>query len=159
MVLHPLLGPIGLTHVLICFISSIDPTPILICFVTSIGLASPTPILVCFVSFTNFTNHAKNHLHDLEVIFNDNVVELSNSQFNGPPSAPPCKKQKNERKTFKKYCDDTQKFQTKWEAHMPWVEGLAFKGRFINVVKCRVCSLIGNKKKIIGCKWDTLKKH
>jgi hypothetical protein len=82
MVLHPLLGPIGLTHVLICFISSIDPTPILICFVTSIGLASPTPILVCFVSFTNFTNHAKNHLHDLEVIFNDNVVELSNSQFN-----------------------------------------------------------------------------
>jgi hypothetical protein len=99
MVLHPLLGPIGLTHVLICFISSIDPTPILICFVTSIGLVGPTPILVCFVSFTNLTNHAKNHLHDLEVIFNDNVVELSNSQFNGPPSAPPCKKQQNERKT------------------------------------------------------------
>jgi len=26
-------------------------------------------------------------------------------------------------------------------------------------VKCRVCSLIENKYKIVGCKWDTLTKH
>jgi hypothetical protein len=156
--LHPLRGPIGLTPILICFISSIGSTPILIRFATFIGLASPTPILVCFASFTNLTNHVRNHLHDREVIFSDNVLELSNSPFNGPP-IPPCKKQKNERKTLKKSCDDIHKFQTKWEAHMPWVEGLAFKGRFINVVKCRVCSLIENKEKIIGCKWGTLKKH
>ncbi len=32
-------------------------------------------------------------------------------------------------------------------------------GGFINVVKCRMCSLIDNKEKIIGCKWDTLTKH
>jgi hypothetical protein len=42
---------------------------------------------------------------------------------------------------------------------MPWVEGLEFKGRIINVVKCKVCSLIENKEKIISRKWDTLKKH
>ncbi len=26
-------------------------------------------------------------------------------------------------------------------------------------MKCRVCSLIENKYKTIGCKWDTLTKH
>jgi len=26
-------------------------------------------------------------------------------------------------------------------------------------MKCKVCSLIENKEKIIGCKWDTLTKH
>jgi hypothetical protein len=159
LVLHLLLGPIGLTHALICFISSIDPAPVLICFATSISLAGPTIILVCFASFTNLINHSRNHLHDLEVIFIDNVVELSNFQFDGPPFIAPCKKQKNERKTKKNYCDDIHKFQTKLDAHMPWVEGLAFKERFINVVKCRVCSLIESKEKNIGCKWDTLKKH
>jgi hypothetical protein len=67
---------------------------ILICFATSIGLAGPTPILVCFASFTNLTNHARDHLHDPKVIFSDNVVELSNSQFNGPPSVHLVKRKK-----------------------------------------------------------------
>jgi hypothetical protein len=40
---------------------------------------------------------------------------------------------------------------------MPWAKDLAKEG-FKNVVKCRVCSLIENKEKIIGCKWDTLTK-
>jgi hypothetical protein len=30
---------------------------------------------------------------------------------------------------------------------------------FIQSVKCKVCSLIESKDKIIGCKWDTLTKH
>jgi hypothetical protein len=42
---------------------------------------------------------------------------------------------------------------------MPWARGLVFKGGFINVVKCRMCSLIENKEKIISCKWDTLIEH
>jgi predicted metallopeptidase len=42
---------------------------------------------------------------------------------------------------------------------MPWARGLVFKSRFINVMKCKVCSLFENKDKIIGCKWDTLTKH
>jgi hypothetical protein len=42
---------------------------------------------------------------------------------------------------------------------MPWAKGLVSKGRFLNVVKCIVCSLIENKEKIIGCKWDTLTKQ
>jgi hypothetical protein len=42
---------------------------------------------------------------------------------------------------------------------MPWVKGLVLKGGFKNVVKCRVFSLIENNEKIIGCKWDILKKN
>ncbi len=42
---------------------------------------------------------------------------------------------------------------------MPWARGLLFKGGSINVVKRKVFSLIENKEKIIGCKWDTLTKH
>jgi hypothetical protein len=42
---------------------------------------------------------------------------------------------------------------------MPWAKGLVSKGGFFNVVKCRVCSLIENKEKIVGCKWDTLTKQ
>jgi hypothetical protein len=38
-------------------------------------------------------------------------------------------------------------------------KGLVSKGGFFNVMKCRVCSLIENKEKIVGCKWDTLTKQ
>jgi hypothetical protein len=62
-------------------------------------------------------------------------------------------------RVFKKSYDNICKFQIEWAIRMPWAKGLVFKGGFINVVKCRVCSLIENKEKIIGCKWDTLTKH
>ncbi len=42
----------------------------------------------------------------------------------------------------------------KWVARLPQA-----KGGFIHNVKCKVYSLIENKYKIVGCKWDTLTKH
>ncbi len=30
---------------------------------------------------------------------------------------------------------------------------------FIYTLKCKVCFLIENKERIVGCKWDTLTKH
>ncbi len=44
-----------------------------------IGHTTPSPILVCLPSFANIVDHVKDHLYDLEVIFNDSVIELSNS--------------------------------------------------------------------------------
>jgi hypothetical protein len=59
----------------------------------------------------------------------------------------------------KKSYDSICKFQIEWAICMPWAKGLVFKGGFKNVVKCRMCSLIENKEKIIGCKWDMLPKQ
>jgi len=77
LVLHPLLGPIGQVPILIYLSSFASPTSILTCFASSTSFANPTPILVYLTSYTNWINHARNHLHDPKVIFNDNVVELS----------------------------------------------------------------------------------
>jgi hypothetical protein len=45
--------------------------------------------------------HGKDHqVHDLDVTSNDNVVELSDFHSDGPIFIPPCKKQKNEGKSF-----------------------------------------------------------
>ncbi len=42
---------------------------------------------------------------------------------------------------------------------MPWAEGVVSKDGMITLVKCKLCSLIEKKGKIMGCKWDTLTKH
>jgi hypothetical protein len=111
-------------------------------------------------SCINSANHGGGHqVHDLNVIYSDNVVEISNPQSNDPPFVPPCKKQKNEGNNKIKSYDNTCKFQIEWAIYMPWAKGLMFKGGFKNEVKCRVCSLIDNKEKIVGCGWDILTKH
>ncbi len=55
--------------------------------------------------------------------------------------------------------DNTQKFQIEWATKVPWAEGIVCKDGMINLVECRVYSLIEKKEKIMGCKWDTLTKH
>jgi len=98
----------------------------------------------------------------------DQVVELSNSQSNSPCSIeifvskvdPTSKKQKKDvKKPKKRSYDNTRKFQTEWATSLPWAEGFVSNGSFIHIVRCKVCFLIKNKYKIIGCKWDTLAKH
>jgi len=55
-------------------------------------------------SSTNLTNHGRGHqVHDPNIISNDNVVEIFDFQSNGLPFVPPCKKQKNEGKSKKKF--------------------------------------------------------
>jgi hypothetical protein len=69
------------------------------------------------------------------------------------------KSKKKKGKIQKKSYDNIHKFQTEWVTRRPWAKDLVSKGGFINVMKCKMCSLIENKEKIIGYKWDTLTKH
>jgi hypothetical protein len=62
-------------------------------------------------------------------------------------------------KNKKKINNNTRKFQVEWATKLPWVKGLVNEKGFIQSVKCKVCSLIESKDKIVGCKWDTLTKH
>jgi hypothetical protein len=98
----------------------------------------------------------------------DQIVELSYSQFNPPcfielfdsKVDPTSKKQKIDgKKPKKKSYDSIRNFQIKWTTRLPWAEGLMLDGGFIHIITCRVCSLIENKYKMIGYKWDTLTKH
>jgi hypothetical protein len=58
-----------------------------------------TFIMGSLTSCSDLANNGRGHqVHDPNVISSDNVVEMSNSQSNGPPSVLPCKKQKNEGK-------------------------------------------------------------
>jgi len=38
-------------------------------------------------------------------------------------------------------------------------KGLVAASGIIQIVRCKVCSLVENKNKIVRCKWETLTKH
>lgn len=93
-----------LAHVMInfaSFTSLASPTHVLVCFTSYARFIGPTFILVHLVSFVDLTSHVKNHIHDHEIISSDNIVELSDFQFDNPLFVPPYKKHKNEGKTQK----------------------------------------------------------
>jgi hypothetical protein len=91
-------------------------------------------------------------------IYPKRILKLLNSKSN-----PPFEKKKPNvngiAKEKKESYDSTKKFQAKWASKLTWIEGLIAKSGFIHNVKCKVCSLIKNKGKIVGRKWDILTKH
>jgi hypothetical protein len=87
------------------------------------------------------------------------VCHLSRSKFDVTNDSPSKKQKCSEGKPQKKSYNNIKKFETKWAAKVPWVEGVMSKDGMINLVKCEVCYLILKKEKIMGCKWDTLVKH
>ena len=62
-------------------------------------------------------------------------------------------------KVTKKNYDATRKFQDTWAARLLWTELFRGSNGLFEYVKCVVCSLITEKPKILGPKWDTLSKH
>jgi hypothetical protein len=42
---------------------------------------------------------------------------------------------------------------------VPSVEGVMFKDGMINLMQCKIHSLIEKKENIMGCKWDIVTKH
>ncbi len=62
------------------------------------------------------------------------------------------------KKPHKKSYDSNRKFQAKWVAKLPWAKGLVATNGIIQIVRCKVCSLVENKDKIVRCKWDSLTK-
>jgi len=87
------------------------------------------------------------------------VCHLFRSKFDVANESPSKKQKYNEGKPQKKSYDNTKKFQTTWVAKVPWAKGVVSKDGMINLMKCKVYSLIDKKEKIMGCKWDTLIKH
>jgi hypothetical protein len=69
------------------------------------------------------------------------------------------KKKSTKGKVAKKSYESTKKFQIEWVAKMPWAKGIVSQDGFINLVKCRIYSLIERKEKTMGYKWYTLTKH
>ncbi len=55
--------------------------------------------------------------------------------------------------------DNSIKFHAKWAIKLPWPKGLVVIDGIIQTMRCKVCSLIENKDKIVKCKWDILTKH
>ncbi len=55
--------------------------------------------------------------------------------------------------------DNSRNLQAEWATKLPWAKGLVVAGGIIQIVRCKICSLIENKEKIVKCKWDTLTKH
>jgi hypothetical protein len=93
----------------------------------------------------------------------DEIVELSDSQSD--PQVDPLEKKHNfgvvgiRNKPRKKSYDNSIKFHAKWAIKLPWLEGLVVIDGIIQIMRCKVCSLIENKDKIVKCKWDILTKH
>jgi len=108
-------------------------------------------------------NEVLSEILNFIVIDFDEIVEVSNSQFD-PQVDPPRKKQKlgvdgiGEKPPKKSY-NNSRKFQAKWVGKLPWAKGLMAVGGIIWTMRCKVCSFIENKDKIIKCKWDILTKH
>jgi len=63
------------------------------------------------------------------------------------------------KKPCKKSYESSRKFQAKWVAKLPWAKGLVAASGIIQIVRCKVCSLVENKNKIVRCRWETLTKH
>jgi len=66
--------------------------------------------------------------------------------FDSQSHPPREKKNPTKGKVGKKSYDNTKKFQTKWATKMPWASIMSQDG-LINLMKCRVQSLIERKKK------------
>jgi hypothetical protein len=58
------------------FTSLAGPTRVLVCLTSYARPIGPTFILVHLASFADLTSHARDHIHDHEVISSDYVVEL-----------------------------------------------------------------------------------
>jgi hypothetical protein len=68
------------------------------------------------------------------------------------------KKDLDEKKPKKSY-DATRNFQIGWITKLLWAKGCVLEVGFVRTMKCKVYSLITNKDKVVGCKWDILTKH
>ena len=64
-------------------------------------------------------------------------------------------KQKKRKKSYKA----SQKFQDSWAARLLWAKLYRGGDGLYEFVKCLVCSTVEGRVKILGPKWDTLKKH
>jgi hypothetical protein len=62
-------------------------------------------------------------------------------------------------KRQKKNYDKSRKFQLEWSAKLPWAEGVLLADGRLYMVRCRACTVVESREKLLSLKWDTLCKH
>jgi len=62
-------------------------------------------------------------------------------------------------KKAKKSYDVARRFQLEWAARLPWAESVLSSDGRLHHVKCRSCSAVEGKAKLLAPKLDTLLKH
>ncbi len=55
--------------------------------------------------------------------------------------------------------DTTKKFQDSWATKLPWAELCVRLDGSLHIVKCKICSEVERKNKLLFVKWDSLGKH
>jgi len=52
--------------------------------------------------------------------------------------------------------ESKRKFQVSWAVKLPWVEFQVGSDGCVHRVKCKICSEVENKDKLLAIKWDSL---
>jgi hypothetical protein len=92
-------------------------------------------------------------------ICEDELVHLSEGDAGSDDSdegdavKPPAPKKPN------KSYDLMRKFQLEWAVRLPWSESVLSSDGRLHMVKCRSCSFVEGKEKLLAPKLDTLLKH
>ncbi len=55
--------------------------------------------------------------------------------------------------------DTTKKIQDSWSTKLPWAELCVRLDGSLHIVKCRICSEVARKNKVLSAKWDSWGKH
>jgi hypothetical protein len=55
--------------------------------------------------------------------------------------------------------DRAQRFQLEWQARLPWAEGVLSEDGKLHMVRCRTCTMVDGREKLLATKLDTLLKH
>ncbi len=50
-------------------------------------------------------------------------------------------------------------FQDTWACHFPWVKAIVGEDGLLAQVRCKICSNIERKPKLLALKFNTLQKH
>jgi hypothetical protein len=82
----------------------------------------------------------------------DDLSANSDSDEEEEPTEPTAKR-------WKKNYDKTRKFQLEWSAKLPWAEGVLLEDGRLHMVRCRACTAVDGREKLLAPKWDTLCKH
>ncbi len=58
-----------------------------------------------------------------------------------------------------KLYNSSRKFQDASTTHLPWVESIVDENGLMQQVRCKICTSIERKEKLLGPKLDSLLKH
>ncbi len=66
---------------------------------------------------------------------------------------------KSKPRVKKRNYDTTRKFQDSWVAKLPWAKLCVKSNGNPHTIKCKICSEVKGKNKVLSTKWNSLAKH